>query len=507
MRLGRLLCIVLTLFSLLGLVGCGGGDQPDQGNGTAGQLFLGQGEVLAQNLDIGGIGGTATVYRPGHALNGLSLMVPEGVYPTGTRVTIRSTPIARQTYSSVLRAITPLMTIENGGLPVEVGMMQLTIPITVSPGESALALSYDRQTQRVEVLSTLDATDTTLTVSLTRCAPPVDLTAPISSTSGIDIFVVGVMESALPATVDSGFRPGTDGWQFANQGSYATPGGQCLGWCTTALYYYATRRGTPPVGLFARYDNSDGPGWATPQLWQDDTRPYHLTVAAQNTEDGFWSTYLQGLPLPDGARRDRLQLLACRLALLLTGEPQLLSLYNPYGRMHVVLVYRITGETLAVADPEHPGDASRTITVGAAGFSSYEEYFELHYLSHSTAINWTVISDLWQLFDIGVVGNELFPRNQMEWKNDQGQWEAIAGSLTTTAAQIELRAMVDSVATPGWLAYNSQQQALDAAPVTTTRTYPLTVGANSLGCNIMAIPAGQTDWHWVNFQWVTITRQ
>jgi hypothetical protein len=502
---GMVLGVVMVLLS-----GCGGGgaNSSQQDPGNAGRLALGPSAVLVQVGSVPGGGGAVTVANPAHALNGLTLTVPAAVYPGGTVVTIRSAPIQQHSYGALVRPITPLITIENGGARVAGGAMTLTIPVQVAAGESALALAYARDSGRLEVLSPLDATDTTLTVNLTQCRPPVDLAAPAPSSGGIDILAVAVADAQLPATVDSGFRPGVDSWQFPNDGSLLTPGGQCLGWSTTALYYYLVRRGSPAQSLYNRLDNSDGLGWATPLLWQDDTRALRLAVAAQYAEDQHWSSYLSTLPQPPGGRFASLSWLACRYAIALTGEPQLFFLYDGAGRAHVVIAYRASGTTLALADPAYPASTTRATTFGAGGFASYDGYTAFHYASRSTAIDWAQIAALWQQCDAGTVGQSLLPATGLEWRNDAGQWTRVTGPLTTQQATVTLRPVVQGIDAPGWIAYTRAQQALDTQVVSDEngRGYPLALGENTLGMHILAIQVRQAGWSWVGFQWVTVNR-
>ncbi|HOF87291.1 MAG TPA: hypothetical protein PLZ36_04170 [Armatimonadota bacterium] len=500
-----LLSGLTLLLCLLCLPQCGGGGQPIAGGSPAYALALGQSATLIRDARITPDGGTVRVAQPGHALDGLTLTIGTFAYQAGTSVTLRAAAITGHSFGALLRPVTPLITLENDGQPIESGVMHLRIPVTTGDGEAPMALAYDARRGAVEVLSPLAVTDTSLTVGVTRLAPPVNLAAPGGTAGGLALFVAAVRESALPTVADSGLRPAAHGWQFPNVGSFITPGGQCLGWSCTALYHYLTRRGTSPI-LYGRYDNSAG-GFPTPQCWQDDADAYRLAVAAQHAEDGVWWTYLQALPAST-PRLDRLQALACRLAIHLTGEPQLVSLFNPGGRAHVTVAYRVAGDEIALADPEYPADDTRRLTVGDNGFGHYEAYYMLHYLSRSTAIRWEEIAELWGRFDGGQLGSDLFPRTRLEWRDGPGAWREVTGPLVTAADGIELRARVENVATPGWIAYTRAPQALDAAPVIERdqRVYPLAAGEQIIGVNILGIPDGQSDWHWVDFQWLTIRR-
>lgn len=495
---------LISLAATILLSGCGGGG-PVLPEVAPNHLVLGTPETLARSITVSGAGGTVTVLKTGHALHTMALVVPEGAFPGGASFTITATPIAGHTFGTLLRPLTPLIGIDDGGQSVDVGVMRLTIPLANPTEEQVLAFSYNRQTGMVEPLSTLAVTNAALTVALTQCTSPVQLKATVTDTAGIELFIAAVDAAQLPDALTTGFRPGVDSWQFPNRGSYVTPGGQCVGWSTTALYDFLARKNGVP--LYGRYDNGDGPGWTTPGFWQDDTRAYRLTAAAQRMEDGRWATYLQALPSAAGAELDRLNLLACRCALYFTGEPQLLVLADPSGLGHMVVVYRADAGMLWLADPVYPAGADRVIAVGAAGFGSYDNYTEMHFLSRSTMIDWSRIRDLWQAFDQGIAGIDLFPRNRLEWLNDDGRWEEVIGAVTTTQAQIELRAAVENVDVPGWRAYTRETQALDATPVTGSRVYPLTATDTTLGINILAKPTNQPNWEWVNFQWITFHRE
>ena len=65
--------------------------------------------------------------------------------------------------------------------------------------------------------------------------------------------------AALPATVDSGFRPGVDDWQFTNYGSYVAPTGHCEGQSVSAIWYYVNQRlGGGASPLYGLYDDNGG---------------------------------------------------------------------------------------------------------------------------------------------------------------------------------------------------------------------------------------------------------
>jgi hypothetical protein len=501
-------CVVVLLAVLLGGcgtndVGAGGGGDipvpPDTGNEVTGMLSLGASDTLLTSTTLPA-SGNLVVRKADSTLNGLTLAADPGVFPAGTAFTVRSQPIISHSYGSAVQPISPLITVDNNAVAPE-GLLQISIPISLPVGFTVLALAYNRATGKLQVLTPLAQTNTALTVAVAHLVPPMAM-GMTATTSGLDLFVVQV--PTLPDAIDSGFRPGVDNWQFANDGTTPTPGGQCLGNCISEAFYYVARKPVQQRALYNRYDNSSGTT-PTPTFWNDDTLGLRLAAAAHRSQGQEWSQYLRQAGDHFGSQAALLNWQACRYGLFLSRQPQLLSLYDAANRQHAVLVYRCTAHALYFADPYYPMNVVRMTTFAGANFTAYDGYTGFMFLSQHV-IDWPAVQALWAALDAGTVGTDLFPATRIEWRNPGGAWHNLTnGSAQPLGSSTELRAVVTGYANPGWKVYRSDGTALDATAVTgaSHHTYSITT-TTVLGVNALT-PGLDAGWAWANFHWITVS--
>ena len=80
----------------------------------AGGFVLGPAvEVASASVDPGG--GSIAVRKPGDELDGLTLDVPQGAYPSKVAVTISERAIEGHSLSPSVTVVSPLISVENGG--------------------------------------------------------------------------------------------------------------------------------------------------------------------------------------------------------------------------------------------------------------------------------------------------------------------------------------------------------------------------------------------------------
>jgi hypothetical protein len=242
-------------------------------------------------------------------------------------------------------------------------------------------------------------------------------------------FLSLVKKALLPTEVDSGFRPGLDDWQFPNYGSFIAKNGQCAGQVLTEAWYYIERRlkaGASPLhGLF---DNNGGE--PTPSMWQDDSDGYRLASVAQRQYDVSWQsnavyTFLTGWR---NSHFDALQYDAFRYAMAVTGEPQLVSLYDAQGAHgHGMLVWLVTPRGMYVADPNWPAGLAAQHVIpfdtNSGSFGTYSSgvnalavaqgqetaYTEFVYTAKTALVDWPALAADWAAFDASTIGNGVFP--------------------------------------------------------------------------------------------------
>ena len=95
---------------------------------------------------------------------------------------------------------------------------------------------------------------------------PPSITVAVTRFSAVLTFVVPI--GPLPEVIDSGFRPGTDDWQFPNYGVGPHHSASVPGRPPRRLWYYNERRaGSGPRRCYGLYDNDGGD--KTPVLEDD----------------------------------------------------------------------------------------------------------------------------------------------------------------------------------------------------------------------------------------------
>jgi len=411
-------------------VACGGGDDEDaggDGGGVEGELSLGDSTELASDT-IDEDGGVITIDRSGDPLDGLELTVPSGSYEDEREFSVSSRPITGQSYDDRIKPISPLISIENGG-DYAGEIMSLKVPVAVPEGQFAMGFFYDKETGALEGMPLLAVDGDSVTVATRHFS---------------DFFISPILESVLlNITVDSGFRPGVDDWQFVNNGSYIAPRGHCAGQSIAAMWYYYERKLTGEPDLYGRYDNYLSEEEKTPDLPEDDNLAYRL---ASTVQKDLRKTLAVKLFLAIEGTDDTLQMLAFAYALHATHAPQFVGLTDTVnGGGHAIVGYKIEGGNLYVADPNYPGlkSAEGKIEYVNGAFKPYRSalsakddptwFDKIGYYAVSAMVDWEAVGARFAEMEDGAVGNEYFPAYTMP------------GSSAETAGVVLL---VDGVAFP-----------------------------------------------------------
>jgi len=290
-----------------------------------------------------------------------------------------------------------------------------------------------------------------------------------------DWFVSKFIPDDLPQNIDTGFRVGRDNWQFINYGSYVTPGGQCVGMSLTAMWYYTEQSArTRSAYLNGQFDYPHGA--ATPGYQWDDAHAYRWAAAAQVGMGQYIS------PKPFRWLRDqgldRWQFQVFRYAMLVTGEPQLVTLSSNGGGAHAIIAFRadvgaITlpdgqqhpGGTLYVSDPNEPTsagailfDASTDSFVpfqsGLRADSTPLSFEHIGFAAKTAYIDWVALTATYAAMMDGSIGSSgvgasgtAFPTlRTLQWLRDPATGVAAWSTVTDVAV-----AAGDTVATPDFL--------------------------------------------------------
>ena len=398
--------IAVLVAAISGGIACNEGEQApaNTASGVEGTLSLGDSTELAA-VTIAESGGTITVGDEGGALEGLALQVAEDSYDAPRDFAISFRPITGHDYDDRINPISPLITVENGGDYAD-RVMSVKVPVQVPDGHFAMGFFYDGQTGELEGMPLLDDDGASITVGTRHFS---------------DFFISSILESVLlNITVDSGFRPGVDDWQFANYGSYAAQGGHCAGQSIAAMWYYYERKLKGEPALYGRYDNYLSDEEQTPDLWEDDNLAYRLASTVHS--DLHWDTLGFNLFLALEGTNDPLQMLAFAYALHVTHAPQFVGLTDTVnGGGHAIIGYKVEGGNIWVADPNYPGvkSAEGKIEYVDGAFRPYRSapradsdptsYDKIGYYAVSAMVDWEAVGARFAEMESGAVGDEYFP--------------------------------------------------------------------------------------------------
>jgi hypothetical protein len=464
--------------------------------------------TLAASATVGAGGGEVSVTAPDSPIRGFSIRVPAGAYREARPFTVSTASITRRGLPPEVEIATPLIRVENGGAFAEIPLT-LTIPVTAAAGSAVLAFYYDEATGKLEGMPLSQVSGDSITV----------LASHFSS-----FFVARMPDRLLPATIDSGFRPGVDDWQMINEGSFATPGGHCTGQSIMAMWYYFEKALRNEPRLYNRYDNNAIQNAATPGFWMDDSLAVRLIATVWR--DLQWGSDQRhaSLRLAD-LRANRTILNAFRLSMYLTGEPQLAEIFrfdteSNKWQGHAIVVYKVENDKLLVADPNFPGRADRAIEFDAAD-SRFKPYFSgetasspgvafpaICYVAKTALIPWAKLGDRWKEYErsfdakpqenASVIGREYFPPYKLYIVEPEGRTELADYHVTTRdKIKVEVASAGNQIRVIPYSGANQLTLDSDGA-------FTLNPGYNEIGFYIQAATGG--FWRWADFRRFKIYR-
>lgn len=399
---------------------------------------------------IGSSGGTVIVDDPRDDLDGMSLTVPAGAYEKTQPFKVSARPVNKHKLGKQIELLTPLISIDNGHSFAAEPML-LTIPIDLKESQFAMGFYYDRKSGALEGIPFSELTADHITLVTHHFS---------------DIVVAATdLQTLTDMTVDTGYRPGLDDWQFVNRGSSIAAGGHCAGQSLTSMFYFTEiYLGQKQPRLFGRYDNNRY-GAKTTDFQDDDSWGYRFASVAQ--KELYWNTYSIKLQRTIGKANDLYSLAAFAFAMQLTGEPQFvyitgqttLANEQTYSYAHAIVAYRIENGKLYVADPNYPGKTDRTIDfVKQSGvFQPYGSganaddiessgvlpFTKIRYLAKTSLTDYNRLHDQYKQMQKGEIGNSLFPTYKIEYlkavdpKTGKETWVELKEDLELTSKDTE----------------------------------------------------------------------
>ncbi len=460
-------------------------------------------ETTVLDTTVSTSGGTLTVSGTGTALDGAELTVPSGAFDGAAPVSMTYADISGHTLGSKVTPVTGLIRVKAGsGYANE--LLQLKIPVSIDEGDYAMGFYVDEETGELTGVPSVFA-DGHVSLFARRfgsaapAAPPARAGAWESASILISSFNKDAM---LAMDADSGFRPGVDDWEFSNRGSYTSPGGICSGMTMTAMYYYYNQK--PSKGaLYGNYDTLEN-------LWQDNPEGYRWSSQAQKDNVQFDSLEHYNSYYDMVAKTWQDVYLSTAIAIYVTGQPQMLGVYSNLGG-HALAAYRTYNRQIYVADPNWPGDQSRTVTLKADNtFQPYDGKLEqggnnftfpyILFEAKDANINWSLQEAEWREFEAGAAGDTLFP----DYTLSVGQ-HVIETEYSSDKKNIQL-AITSDVEAGDTLAihvFDAEGNYIDGGY---DADLELEEGPNRFGVYVMGhvSPYTEDSWEYVDFRWINV---
>jgi hypothetical protein len=356
---------------------------------------------------IGPAGGTVSVSGTGTPVDGLSVEVPEGSFPADQIVAVAWAPLSGTDPTGLVTPASPLIRIDDGGKYSD-DIITVTVPASIPDGWFAMGFYRDPSTGRLEGLPLLRG----------------DATSVVIGTRHFSEFFIGAVEELLlPETVDTGFDPNVDMWQFPNWGSAVAKGGHCAGMSLTAMWFFLEQKAACGCTLRGRYDNEQAfnVGEDTPDFWFDDARGLKWATTVQRDVPWRTSTYYDSAWKAMYRLQSELQLDAFRFSMAVTHEPQFVLLSTPTGSpVHAMVAYGIEDDGLVIADPNTPDTnpdwisydpATRTFLPFVSGVTADGPtitFGNIGYAAKSALFDWTSIGSRFAEAEAGTIGMDRF---------------------------------------------------------------------------------------------------
>jgi hypothetical protein len=479
--------------------------------------------VPSGSVSIGPAGGTVDITDG--PISGFQIEVAPDAFPETKTVVVSSAPVTEHSLGPDFNPISPMIRVDYGGGYAEEPML-VRVPVQVPAGHFAMGFYYDEETGEVEGIPVAAITDSEI-VLVTQHFSGNDLgdgrkSGILRADTFADILVASVQADKLYEAQDSGFRPGTDDWEFANGGSYIAPGGHCSGQSVTAMWYYSARKlGLEDPPLYDRFST-------TSPMWQDNRDGYRFASVVQAGQDRrkrwAWARKFDLIGTTRFAH-DTLHYLSFAYAIHLSGRPQLISVRGDEGG-HAMVVYRAYNRVLSIADPNFPSSYNHFVILAENGtFLPYESkenadaeptvYPQIYYVAKTALYSFDGIAARYAEMQRHSIGNyppNNFPAADLLWF-DGTDWRECPDTLALDLDTLTVAARCGSCGVH--MGFNlTEVWQLDASGYRLNPSYnngvmsiPLTAGDNRLYLNLR----GQRDFNvreaYIDFKTVLVRKQ
>ena len=413
----------------------------------------------AGTSNIGTTGGTLTI-KNGSSVDGLTVTVPSKGLTTTRQFIVSTAELVNKEIGKNLTPLSPVIKIENGGGYAN-GIIEVKIPAKIPSGNFPLAFFVDEISKKLEPIPVVRFDNSSVTIG-TRHFSTSTLNASSSSRFGrpkaptpyANLIISSMAESVINNSniIASGFKPGTDDWEFINNGSYLATGGHCAGQNMAAMWYYFEKKQTDGK-LFNKFNTLD-------KIQEENSVGYRFCSVIHNDLewDGKVATMFDKY-IDKNQSLDKYKWYAIAGAMLVTGEPQGVGIYIPDGLRqdgtqkyggHDLICYQVDVKSgkLYISDPNTPG-RGQSINLNGEKFDSYVASYKggqqgtpfpyVTYYAKTAYIDWEKIDKRWSEVlnkKIGTVAPNNFPTYSF-WVNDGSGYE-IKDSLNTDLDTLRL---------------------------------------------------------------------
>ncbi|MCL4429607.1 MAG: hypothetical protein M1167_02525, partial [Chloroflexi bacterium] len=276
--------------------------------------------VQVTSQSVGASGGTIQVSDSSSPLNGLKIVVPEAATSEPVQFQVSYADIS--SVNGIPASASPaseLITIQTSGSADFNRYEMFDKPVEVTLPYDAAATNddshpvrfywYDSQNGKLDSTGFLSEDKSAHTITF--------LTGSFSNFLAVEVDMILAELDGTSYTVDTGFRPQTNGWFIPNYGSVQTPGGMCLGMVSYAKWFYTYH--TTDTALYNKYIEG------TASEWRDDNTAIQLAARAHLATSGIWTSMTQ--EEQDWAVANAREVgLSWLSGMIVTGEPQLIGL-------------------------------------------------------------------------------------------------------------------------------------------------------------------------------------
>jgi len=488
------------------------------------------GFTSAGTLRVPASGGTFALDTFAPALKGSRLEVPAGAYPSGATLRLAQRPEGRFEVDPRFAQASPVLRVEG---PAAARPMKLHLNAACAGDEFLLPCYAELGSGRLHPMTRLGQKGATVTALVRHFC---------------DVVVVKAKVKDLDnggRSVETGFLPSVNGWPFTNDGSIANslagqPRGNCEGMVLGASWGYRIAKAHPLMKLADNLNRS----FRTPQRQEDDARGIYFCGRLQAAHAPAGEAF-EAYGQERWEAKPSEHWLAIRAGLLLTGQPQIVSIYEIDGAgnqqaAHAILAYGYsTDGRIRVYDPNASGDDGRVLEydLKAEAFRPFESgrtqddqkrlFNKVLFTCDEDWVSWKDIHQA--AIDFFLAGS--IPPNALPFLTFEVCEEAPKGGYGTPStvnmeprgplrmvkvgakriavrvksdrANVELRhreLVLDAATGPTWL---TDWTGAAAEPAwIDAKTAPQVLGAY-----FEARLAGEERWAWSGFQWFVVTQE